>query len=171
VRRLRKRKRRTREHVIADLAVNHVERAALLCGFSIERVQRDYGVDLIIFTYTESGEVQSGCIFVQVKATEHPRWVRGHGELSFSLERAHLRAWLQEVFPFVLIVYDASRHRAYWAYIQRDLAYRRDAILRSRKRSCVVRIPRQQTLTTGAMRRFDGFRERIMREVVSIQHG
>jgi hypothetical protein len=27
------RKRRTREHVIADLAVNHVERHALLCGF------------------------------------------------------------------------------------------------------------------------------------------
>lgn len=86
-----------------------MERTALLCGFSIERVQRDYGVDLIIFSYTESGEVQSGCIFVQVKATERPRWVSEREELSFSLERAHLRAWLQEVFPFVLIVYDASR--------------------------------------------------------------
>ena len=37
------RKRRTREHVIADLAVNHVERQALLCGFTIERVVHDYG--------------------------------------------------------------------------------------------------------------------------------
>ena len=31
------RKRRTREHVIADLSVNHVERQALLCGYAIER--------------------------------------------------------------------------------------------------------------------------------------
>jgi hypothetical protein len=43
--------------------VNHVERVALLCGFSVERVQRDYGVDLIIFTYSESGEVQKWLCF------------------------------------------------------------------------------------------------------------
>jgi hypothetical protein len=41
------RKRRTREHVIADLSVNHVERQALLCGFSVERIRVDYGIDLI----------------------------------------------------------------------------------------------------------------------------
>ena len=32
------RKRRTREHIIADLSVNYVERQALLCGHTIERV-------------------------------------------------------------------------------------------------------------------------------------
>jgi len=31
------RKRRTREHVISDLSVNHVERQAL-CGYTIERM-------------------------------------------------------------------------------------------------------------------------------------
>jgi Domain of unknown function (DUF4365) len=108
---------------------------------------------------------------VQVKATERPRWIKERDELSFSLELAHLRAWLQEVFPFVLIVYDASRRRAYWAYIQRDLAHRRDAILRSKRRSCVVGLPRKQTLSKSAMRLFDGFRGRIMKEVVSVQHG
>lgn len=29
------RKRRTREHVIADLSVNHVERLVLLCGWTV----------------------------------------------------------------------------------------------------------------------------------------
>jgi hypothetical protein len=32
-----RKKRRTREHVIADLSANHVERHALLCGYSVER--------------------------------------------------------------------------------------------------------------------------------------
>jgi hypothetical protein len=40
------RKTRTREHVIADLAVNHVERQVLLCGFTLERIVHDYGLDL-----------------------------------------------------------------------------------------------------------------------------
>jgi hypothetical protein len=31
------RKRRTREHVIADLSVNHVERLVLRCGWTVER--------------------------------------------------------------------------------------------------------------------------------------
>src|SRR5262249_34564309 len=51
------RKRRTREHVIADLSANHVERHALLCGFSVERIRLDYGIDLIIHTYNRSGEI------------------------------------------------------------------------------------------------------------------
>jgi hypothetical protein len=35
-------KTRTREHVLADLSINHVERQVLLCGFSVDRVQHDY---------------------------------------------------------------------------------------------------------------------------------
>jgi hypothetical protein len=83
-------KRRTREHVIADLAVNHVERQALLCGHTVERVRSDYGVDLLLFTFDASGEMEDGYIPIQVKATEglgpgrvasatgasHPRRVR-----------------------------------------------------------------------------------------------
>jgi hypothetical protein len=46
------RKLRTREHVVAELAVNHIERQVLLCEWSLERVAGDYGIDLILFTYT-----------------------------------------------------------------------------------------------------------------------
>src|SRR5262245_32822166 len=45
------RKRRTREHVMADLAVNHVERQALLSGFAIKRWFHDFGLDLAITTF------------------------------------------------------------------------------------------------------------------------
>ena len=64
------RKRRTREHVIADLAVNHVERHALLCGHTVERWVFDYGLDLFLVTYDRDGQYENGQVFLQVKATE-----------------------------------------------------------------------------------------------------
>jgi len=33
-------------HVLADLGMNHVERQVLLCGYSVDRVDQDYGYDL-----------------------------------------------------------------------------------------------------------------------------
>jgi hypothetical protein len=57
-----RRKVRTREHVIAELAVNHVERQALLCGYSVERVVHDYGIDLILFTYSPEGETENDTV-------------------------------------------------------------------------------------------------------------
>jgi hypothetical protein len=37
------RKRRTRQHVIADLSVHHVEGFVLAEGHTAQRVERDYG--------------------------------------------------------------------------------------------------------------------------------
>ena len=57
-----------------------VEPHAPLCGYSVERLEHDYGLDLAINTYTTSGEGENGQIMVQLKATErcttaaeHPR--------------------------------------------------------------------------------------------------
>jgi len=63
------RKRRTREHIIADLGINHVERFSLLAGHAVDRIQHDYGLDLMVFTYTARGEIENGNYWVQVKAT------------------------------------------------------------------------------------------------------
>jgi len=41
------RKRRTREHIIADLGVNHVEKCILECGWTVQRFSPDYGLDLL----------------------------------------------------------------------------------------------------------------------------
>ena len=68
------RKRRTREHVIADLSINHVERQALLAGYTVNEWLSDYGIDLVLSTYTEEGETESGIIFLQVKATDRPHY-------------------------------------------------------------------------------------------------
>src|SRR5262245_29517790 len=52
------RKRRTREHVIADLGINHVERIVLRCGHTVERYWHDYGFDLQLHTYDNNGECE-----------------------------------------------------------------------------------------------------------------
>ena len=81
------RKRRTREHVIADLAVHHVEGHVLRCGFTVERVVHDYGVDLYLTTYNAAGEVESGLVLLQLKATDHLRRTADGTAILFRIER------------------------------------------------------------------------------------
>ena len=38
----RRRKRRTREHVLEDLSENYLEHKVLLCGHILRRPERDY---------------------------------------------------------------------------------------------------------------------------------
>src|SRR5437879_1546922 len=64
------RKRRTRQHVIADLSVHHVEGFILAEGHTVQRFGPDYGYDLLMFTYDERGYVEPGFVFLQLKAAE-----------------------------------------------------------------------------------------------------
>jgi hypothetical protein len=65
------RKRRTRQHVIADLGVHHVEGPILRCGFTAERIAHDYSLDLYMTTYAADGQAETDWVLFQVKATEH----------------------------------------------------------------------------------------------------
>jgi hypothetical protein len=112
------RKRRTRQHIIADLSANYVERYALLCGFSVERVEKDYGYDLILFTFDNNGELENGQVYIQVKATEQVKRLKRTPTISFPLEKANLESWLPEPMPVILALYDAAEDKAYWLYLQ-----------------------------------------------------
>lgn len=113
-----KKKRRTREHIIADLGTNFIERLALLCGFSVERVEKDYGYDLILFTYDRNGEVENGQVYIQMKATDKIKYLKRSRAISFPLKKSDLKLWLYEPMPVILALYDAARNRAYWLYLQ-----------------------------------------------------
>jgi uncharacterized protein DUF4365 len=158
------RKLRTREHVIADLAVNHVERQALLCGFSVERMEHDYGIDLVLFTYTAAGEVESGCIFIQVKATERLRWPRSQGRASFRVSREDLVGWMNEFLPVILIVYDASVDRAHWIHVQGYFATLPGFNLFQAGKRITVHLPIQNVLDGPALRRFAALRDEVERK-------
>src|SRR4051794_6339490 len=99
-----RRKRRTREHVIADLSANYVERPVLLCGYTFDRVTHDYGVDSWIVTYNRRGEIESGEIRVQLKATDRLRAVDGGRFIALRVERGDVEYWLEQVMPVILIL-------------------------------------------------------------------
>src|SRR5947209_6644967 len=98
------RKKRTHAHVIADLSVNHVERQALLAGFAVQRIVRDYGIDLFIATFDPSGGVENGEIRIQLKATDAPKWIRGGQALAVRVDQRDFRYWLMEPMPVILAV-------------------------------------------------------------------
>jgi len=104
--------------VIADLSVNHVERHALRCGYSIERIEHDYGTDLVLWTYTDDGEVENGQVYFQLKATDALVVLADQQTITFIVESADLELWLQEAMPYILVVYDARADTAYWLYLQ-----------------------------------------------------
>src|SRR5262249_54154284 len=152
------RKRRTREHVIADLSVNHVERFALLCGFSVEQARRDYGIDLFISTYNRWGEIQNGQIRAQLKATDHLRLSAGGQFVTFRVELEDLHHWLEEPMPVILIVYDAKAEVAYWLYVQAYFERQPSFKLAKIPAQVTVRIPRTNIVDQAAMKRFAAFR-------------
>ncbi len=79
-----RRKRRTREHIIADLSVHHIEGHVLRCGWLVERMAHDYGIDLELHTFDRSGQVQPGEILLQLKATDRLRVALGRRPFPFA---------------------------------------------------------------------------------------
>jgi hypothetical protein len=145
-------KMRTRAHVLADLGINHVERQVLLSGFSVERVQHDYGYDLVLSTFNNAGELESGGVYIQVKATDRlPRLADGK-TISWPLSRRDLKLWLEETYPVILIVYDGEKDRAYWLHIQAYVSQRGTAELFAGGETVSVRIPMRNRFNSGALR-------------------
>jgi hypothetical protein len=111
-------KYRTREHIIADLSVNHFERQTLVAGYAAERVRHDYGYDLSVWTYSESGEIEPGQFFVQVKATDTIKLLIKENRIALRLDKRDLTLWLEDFLPVFLVLYDAQADVAYWMCVQ-----------------------------------------------------
>ena len=65
------RKRRTREHVIADMSRVFVEWHIIHAGHTAMRMVDDYGYDLVVRTYSILGEVENGECYIQLKSTDN----------------------------------------------------------------------------------------------------
>ena len=113
------RKRRTREHVIADLSINFVEKQVLLAGFVAERQVFDYGYDLQITTFDDAGEVEPGHLFVQVKASDRVQG-REANHVTLRVERRDMERWCREWIPILLVLYDVDQDCAYFRIIRRE---------------------------------------------------
>src|SRR4051794_22357705 len=146
------RKRRTREHVLADLSANYVEKQGLLCGFAVERVRLDYGIDLMMQTFNRRGEVENSWIPFQLKGTDRINLVDDGNALACRIERADLRHWLNETQPVILAVYDARTDVAYWLFVKEYFEAIPGFDLAHCGQRVTVRIPRSNVLDRRAMR-------------------
>jgi Domain of unknown function (DUF4365) len=161
-------KRRPRQHVIADLSVNHVERYVLLCGYSVERVEHDYGIDLVIFTYNANEEIENGQIYAQLKATDALRRVDDGSTIAFSLQRSDLELWLREPMPWILILYDAQANLAYWLYLQAYFERQFGFDLTQVGETVTVYLPTRNTLNQEAIRQFARYKEDVLTQVLGV---
>jgi hypothetical protein len=143
--------------VIADLSVHYVEGIVLSEGHTVQRTERDYGYDLLLFTYDKDGYVEPRFVMLQVKASESLR-VTNKG-YAFDLDIRDYNLWMSERAPVILILYHAARRRAYWEHVQ-DY-FRRDGGSGPRRgaRTVRIRVPVRQILSRKAiarMRRIKG---------------
>jgi hypothetical protein len=163
---MRGRKTRTRQHVIADLGVNHLERLILLCGHTAERVRHDYGYDLAVFTYDQNGEVEGGLILVQVKSTDGLPLLKDGRTIPWKISRRDLKLWLRESYPVILVVYDARRDRAHWLHVQAEVAGGCTADVFGVGDVMTVRIPCVNRIDLRSIRKWTSLKNHIHHRMV-----
>jgi hypothetical protein len=143
------RKRRTRQHIIADLSVHHVERFILEEGHTTQRLGSDYGYDLEMWTFDGQGYAEPGAVYFQLKAMEH---LQESGTCYiFDLDIRDYHLWVREEAPVVLVLYDATRRRAYWLAIQAYFLKANTHQPKAGAKSVRVWVPKRQPVTRRAI--------------------
>ncbi len=156
------RKQRTRQHVIADQSVHHVEGIVLDAGHTVQSVERDYGYDLLLFTYDDNGYLKPGLIFLQVKASES---LRAFGSTYlFDLDIRDYNLWMLDNLPVILILFDASRKRAYWLAVQDYFSEDDSRRPKRGARTVRVRVPIRQRVNCGAIATMRELKRRAIEE-------
>ncbi len=153
-----KKKLRPREHVIADLGVNYLQRRVLLRGHAFDTIQPDYGIDSLMYIYNDNREAENGAVNFQVKATDHLNILQDGKTISNRLETSHLRYWHGELMPVIFVLYDASRDRAFWLYMQNYIDEHDNQLHWSQKEN-TIRIPVRNRLTLRAIDNFHTLRD------------
>lgn len=146
------RKQRTRQHVIADLGVHHVEGFILEEGHTAQPLGSDYGYDLLMCTFDEQGYAEPGMVFFQMKAAETLQAIGANYVFDLDIRDFHL--WMNEKMPVILILFDVSRKRAYWLPIKQYFREDREDVGRQPKKGAKtvrVRVPKRQAVNQRAI--------------------
>jgi hypothetical protein len=143
------RKQRTRQHVIADLSIHYVERFILEEGHTAHRLSSDYGYDLLMRTFDTQGYAEPDSVYFQFKAME--KLDQRGADFVFDLDMRDYNLWVREKMPVILILFDATRRRAFWLAIQNYFAT--DISRRPTKgtKTVRVRVPGRQAVNRRAV--------------------
>ncbi|MEM7537632.1 MAG: DUF4365 domain-containing protein [Chloroflexota bacterium] len=165
------RKRRTRQHIIADLSINHVDRFILLAGYTAEKREYDYGIDLNLYTYSKTGDVENASIYIQVKSSENPRYLKDGQHVSFTISKKDLDSWIEEPLPIILVLYDVPQDKAYWVYIQRYFESLPDFDLASVGNTVTMRLKISQVVDVASVKEWAAYKQNILSQVKgTVQH-
>lgn len=157
-----RRKERPRSRIIADMSINFLERKVLRRGHRLIRIPEELdndGTDAFMRTHHPATTfVEPGQVDFQLKATDQLEFV-GNGEfVTCRIEMAHLDFWYyQTFFPFILVLYDARKHRAFWLDVKQwgDAHEEQFAIHRDQgKQDITLRIPVKNELSVYSIDRF-----------------
>ncbi len=146
---LGQRQQRTRQHVIADVSVHHVEGFILEEGHPAHRLSSDYGYDLLVSTFDEQVYAEPGSIYLQFKAME--RLDESGPAYVYDLDIRDYNLWIREESPVILILFDAARRQAFWLPVQ---GYFRDHSARRPKKGAKtvrVSVPKRQVVNRRAI--------------------
>jgi Domain of unknown function (DUF4365) len=77
------------------------------------------------------------------------------------LERRDLLTWLGEVYPVILVVYDALAEVGYWLYVQAYFERLPRFNIRRVGETVRVRVPTANVVSPAAVRQFAQFRDRV----------
>jgi hypothetical protein len=137
--------------VIADKSAHHVEGLVLRCGYTVQRTVADYGYDLWLETYSETGEVEADNVGLQLKASDNLRQYELAQEevFSFPVSTKDYRLWSEALLPAFLILYDAQLDEAYWLDVQE---YATTQPLEPTGKTVRLRVPRHQVLGVQTIR-------------------
>ena len=156
------RKQRTRQHIIEDFGINHIEYHILLARCTQERYRHDYGYDAFINTYNENGEYENGRIEIQVKSTDNLKYSDTKKAILFDLDQRDLELWLESETLFIFVLYDAVHERAYWLDLQDYFKINQDALKKVNK-FVRIYIPSDNVLTHKTVQEF--------RQIKNLKHG
>ena len=110
---------RTRQHIIEDLGLNHIEKQILLSGNVLRRkgdIEYDYNGAIV--TFDEEGKINNLSLMVQLKSTDQIQLLPKKAGFGVDLSKQDLERWLSTEMPVLLILYDAQQDIAYFTDLQ-----------------------------------------------------
>lgn len=138
------------------------------CSYSAERISKDYGIDITMFTYNQNGEIENGSVGIQLKATDSIHLSRDGATIQVRVETAHLEHWLTEPMPVFLILYNATQELAYWLYIQRYFERNENLRLSQTAHTVTLHIPVENVVDQGTIAHFAACKRAILEQVQGV---
>ena len=151
-------KLRTRQHIIEDLGLNHIERQILLSGNVLRRFnENDYGYDAMIDTFNERGEAENLSFKIQLKSTDNIHLSLLKEGFSIDLSKRDLELWLLDSTKLLVVLYDAQEELAYFVDLQ---AYFLEnvAVLKTIKKYFRINIPLTNRFVPQAIKQLVHFK-------------